>query len=150
MGIKSFVVTSEQEILDNPKYVYQYQKQLTKAQRSVSRKKKGSSNRKKAIAKLARIHLKIPNTRKNFQHKLSTQLIRENQTIVVENLQVSNLLKNHQLAKAIRAASARIVAGISSHKCWNTRLNGMAALCLRLLHAILVRTVLYAPTLTAS
>jgi putative transposase len=72
----------------------------------VSRKKKGSANRKKAVQKPARIHLKIRNTRKDFQHQLSTQLIHENpggepQTIVVENLQVSNLLKNHPLAKSI-------------------------------------------------
>ena len=106
VGIQSFVVTSDGKVFDNPKYLYQYQKQLTKAQRSVSRKKKGGSNRKKAVLKLARIHLKIRNTRKDFQHKISTQLIRENpggepQTIVVEDLKVSNLLKNHQLAKAI-------------------------------------------------
>jgi putative transposase len=101
VGIKSFIVTSNGEIFDNPKHLYHYQKQLTKTQRSVSRKKKGSSNRKKAIQRLAKVHLKIRNTRKDFQHKLSTQLIRENQTIVVEDLKVSNLLKNHQLAKAI-------------------------------------------------
>jgi putative transposase len=106
VGIKSLVVTSEGEICHNPKYLYQYQKRLTRAQRSVSRKKKGSANQKKAVQKLARIHLKIRNTRKDFQHKFSTQLIRENpggepQTIVVENLQVSNLLKNHTLAKSI-------------------------------------------------
>ena len=77
----------------------------------MSRKKKGAANRKKAVQKPARIHLKIRNTRKDFQHQLSTRLIRENpggepQTIVVENLQVSNLLKNpggepHPLAKSI-------------------------------------------------
>ena len=111
VGIKSFVVTSDGEVFDNPKYLYQYQKQLTKAQRSVFRKKKGSSNRKKAVQKLAKIHLKIRNTRKNFQHKISSRLIRENpggepQTIVVEDLKVGNLLKNpggepHKLAKSI-------------------------------------------------
>jgi putative transposase len=102
VGIKSFATFSDgKPPVDNPKYLYQYQKQLTKAQRSVSRKKKGSNNRKKAVQKLARIHLKICNTRKDFQHKISTQLIRENQTIVVEDLKVSNLLKNHKLAKSI-------------------------------------------------
>ena len=101
VGIKSLVVTSDGKVFDNPKYLYQYQKRLTKAQRSVSRKKKGGCNRKKAVAKLARIHLKIRNTRQDFQHKISTQLIRENQTIVVEDLKVSNLLKNHKLAKSI-------------------------------------------------
>jgi len=102
VGIKSFATFSDgKPPVDNPKYLYQYQKQLTKAQRSVCRKKKGSSNRKKAIAKLAKLHLKIRNTRKDFHHQLSTRLIRKNQTIVVENLQVANLLKNHKLAKAI-------------------------------------------------
>jgi len=66
LGIQSFVVTSDSEIFNNAKYLYQ--KQLTRAQRSVSRKKKGSANRKKAVAKLARIHLKVRNTRKDFQH----------------------------------------------------------------------------------
>jgi putative transposase len=106
VGIQSFLVSSDGEVIDNPKYLYQYQKRLTKAPRSVSRKKKAGSNRKKAVQKLGKIHLKIRNTRKDFQHKLSTQLIRENpggepQTIVVEDLKVSNLLKNHKLAKAI-------------------------------------------------
>ena len=101
VGIKSFVVTSDGQVFDNPKYLYQYQKKLTKAQRSVSRRKKGGSNRKKAIVKLAKLHLKVKNTRKDFHHQLSTRLIRENQTIVVEDLKVSNLLKNHKLAKAI-------------------------------------------------
>jgi len=101
VGIKSFVVTSDGVVFDNPKHLYQYQKRLTKAQRSVSRKKKGSANRKKAVQKLAKIHLKVRNTRKDFQHKKSIQLIRENQTIVVEDLKVSNLLKNHKLAKSI-------------------------------------------------
>jgi putative transposase len=106
VGITSLVVTSNGEVYDNPQYLYQYQKNLTRAQRSVSRKKKGSANPKKAIAKLAGIHLKIRNTRKDFQHKLSTQLVRDNQAIVVEDLKVSNLLKNpggepHKLAKSI-------------------------------------------------
>jgi putative transposase len=102
VGIKSFATFSDgKPSVDNPKYLYHYQKQLTKAQRSVSRKKKGGSNRKKAVLKLAKLHLKVSNTRKDFQHKISTQLIRENQTIVVEDLKVSNLLKNHKLAKSI-------------------------------------------------
>jgi putative transposase len=106
VGIKSFLVTSEGEIWNNPQYLYQYQRPLTHAQRSVSRKKKGCSNRKKAVQRLAKIHLKIRNTRKDVQHKLSTRFIRQNQTIVGEDLKVSNLLKNpggepHPLAKAI-------------------------------------------------
>jgi putative transposase len=101
VGIKSFVVTSDGETIDNPKYLYKYEYQLSKAQRAVSRKRKGGSNRNKAVTKLAKIHLKIRNTRKDFQHQLSTRLIRENQSIVVEDLKVSNMLKNHKLAKSI-------------------------------------------------
>ena len=102
VGIKSFATFSDSRPpVENPKYLYHYQHRLTKAQRSVSRKKKVGSNRKKAVAKLTKLHLKVSNTRKDFQHKISTTLIRENQTIVVEDLKVSNLLKNHKLAKAI-------------------------------------------------
>ncbi|WP_415837332.1 RNA-guided endonuclease TnpB family protein, partial [Pontibacter korlensis] len=104
VGVKSFVVTSDGQVVDNPKHLFRYQYQLRKAQRSVSRKKKGSSNRRKAVAKLARLHLKVRNTRKDFLHKLTTQLIRESQAIVVENLQVQHMLKNHKLAKSISDA----------------------------------------------
>jgi len=94
VGVKSFATFSDSRPpVENPQYLYEYQHRLTKAQRSVSRKK--------AVAKLTKRHLKVSNTRKDFQHKISIQLIRENQTIVVEDLKVSNLLKNHKLAKAI-------------------------------------------------
>ncbi|WP_052738639.1 RNA-guided endonuclease InsQ/TnpB family protein [Pontibacter korlensis] len=104
VGVKSFVVTSDGQVVDNPRHLYRYQYQLRKAQRSVSRKKKGSSNRRKAAAKLARLHLKVRNTRRDFHHKLSTQLIRESQAIVVEQLQIQHMLKNHKLAKSISDA----------------------------------------------
>ena len=105
VGIKSFSVTSDGVLTNNPKHLYKYQHQLRRTQRAVSRKKKGSNNRKKAIQKLANVHLKVRNTRKDFQHKLSTQFIRENQTIVVENLKIRNMVKNHKLAKSISDAS---------------------------------------------
>lgn len=101
VGIKSFIVTSDGEEVPNPKHLYKYQYKLRKAQRAVSRKKKGSNNRKKAVHKLAILHLKVRNTRKDFHHKLTTKLIRENQTIVVEDIKVSNMLKNHRIAKSI-------------------------------------------------
>jgi putative transposase len=105
VGIKSLLVTSDGETIENPKHLYKAEKKLKRLQRSVSRKKKGGANRKKAIKKLALQHQKVANTRKDFQHKVTTRLIRENQTIAVENLQIKNMLGNHHLAKSISDAS---------------------------------------------
>ncbi|GBF55242.1 mobile element protein [Microcystis sp. 0824] len=74
---------------------------MRKAQKSLSRKKKGSKNREKARIKVARIHARITDSRKDHLHKLTTQLVRENQTIVVENLAVKNIVKNPKLSQAI-------------------------------------------------
>ncbi len=104
VGIKSLMVTSAGQTIDNPKHLYKAEKRLKRLQRSVSRKKKGSANRKKAIKKLALQHQKVANTRKDFQHKVTTRLIRENQAIAVESLQIKNMLANHHLAKSISDA----------------------------------------------
>jgi len=74
-------------------------------QRRASKKKKGSSNRRKANIKVALLHEKITNQRKDFQHKLSRNLISENQTIALETLKISNMVKNHNLAQAINDVS---------------------------------------------
>lgn len=104
LGIKSLVVTSTGETINNPKHLYEAERKLKRLQRSVSRKKKGSANRKKAVQKLARQHQTVANSRKDFQHKLTTKLIRENQAIVVEQLQIQNMAANHNLAKSINDA----------------------------------------------
>lgn len=104
MGIKSLLVTSTGETVENPKHLYKAEKRLKRLQRLVSRKKKGSANRKKAVKKLARQHQKVANTRTDFQHKVTTRLIRENQAIAVESLQIKNMLANHHLAKSISDA----------------------------------------------
>lgn len=101
MGIKSLLATSEGESIDNPKHLYKAERKLKRLQRSVSRKKKGSSNRRKAVQKLARQHQIVANTRKDFHHKLTTRLIRENQAISVEELRIKNMMANHNLAKSI-------------------------------------------------
>ena len=88
LGLKSFLITSEGETIDNPKYYARYEKKLTKLERRKAKKKKGSKNRNKARVKVARLHAKIADTRRDFQHQLSTQLIRENQTICLETLSV--------------------------------------------------------------
>jgi putative transposase len=74
---------------------------LAKAQRRLAKKRRGSKNREKAHHKVARIHARIAERRRDFLHQLSTRLIRENQTICVETLAIKNMVKNHRLAKAI-------------------------------------------------
>lgn len=101
LGLKSFLVTSDGETIDNPKYYARDEKKLAKAQRKHARKKKGGKNREKARKKVAKLHARIADTRRNFQHQASSKLIRENQVICLETLNVKGMLKNHCLAKAI-------------------------------------------------
>jgi len=101
LGIKSMVALSTGESIDNPKFYAKDEKCLAKAQRRHARKKKGSKNRAKARLKVARVHARINDQRRDYQHKLSTRIIRENQVICIESLAVKNMVKNHKLAKAI-------------------------------------------------
>ncbi len=105
LGIKNFAVTSDGEVFENPKWLRKSEKRLSKLQRNLSKKKKGSKNRDKARLKVAKQHEKITNQRKDFLHKLSSKIINENQVIVLEDLKVSNMLKNHNLAKCISEVS---------------------------------------------
>jgi len=101
LGLKSFLITSDGETIDNPKYYARSEKKRAKLERKQAKKKKGSKNRDKARKKVARLHAKIADTRRDFQHQLSTRIVHENQVICVETLAVKNLLKNHCLAKAM-------------------------------------------------
>ena len=105
VGLKEFAICSDGYRVDNPKYLRKSEKRLKKLQKDLSRKQKGSNNRNKARLKVAKLHEKIANQRKDFLHKLSTKLIRENQSIAIEDLRVSNMMKNHKLAKAIGEVS---------------------------------------------
>ncbi|NEP85429.1 MAG: IS200/IS605 family element transposase accessory protein TnpB [Okeania sp. SIO2C2] len=105
LGITSLLTTSDGEKFANPKNHYKLHKKLRLAQKSLSRKTKGSNNYHKARVKVARIHAKIKDSRLDYTNKLTTQLIRENQTIVVEDLAVKNMVKNHKLARAISDAN---------------------------------------------
>ena len=100
LGIKDFLITSDGEVVSNPKYLRKAQSKLKYAQRKYS-KHKGKRTKKK----LAKLHEKVVNKRKDFLHKVSTQLIRENQTIALETLAVKNMVKNHNLAQSISDAS---------------------------------------------
>lgn len=105
LGLKEFAICSDGYRVPNPKFLRRTEKRIKFLQRSLSRKQKGSSNRDKARLKLAKTFEKLVNQRKDFLHKLSTKLINENQVIVIEDLKVSNMVKNHKLAKAISEAS---------------------------------------------
>ena len=105
LGLKEFAITSDGEMIPNPKYLAKQQKKLAKLQRELSRKSKGSSNRNKARIKVARQHEKIANQRKDFLQKLSTELIQQNDIICIEDLQVKSMIKNHKLAKSISDVS---------------------------------------------
>src|SRR6266700_873459 len=101
LGLKSMVITSDGHTSGNPTFFAQDEKKLAQAQRRHAKKKKGSQNRRKAQLKVARIHARIADRRRDYQHKLSTKIIRENQIVCIESLHVKNMVKNHSLAKAI-------------------------------------------------
>lgn len=105
LGIKEFAVCSDGNKFENPKHLRTSEKKLIKLQKSLSRKEKGSNNREKARLKVSILHEKISNQRKDFLHKVSSRLINENQVIVIEDLRVKNMIKNHKLAKAISEVS---------------------------------------------
>jgi putative transposase len=101
LGITSLIADSNGKKITNPKHFKKHRKRLKKAQKNLARKQKGSKNREKARIKVAKIHLEISDSRKDFLHKLTTRLVRENQVIAVESLAVKNMVKNHKLALAI-------------------------------------------------
>ena len=104
LGLNSFVVLSTGEKVSAPNIFRKNEKKLAKLQRRLAKKKKGSKNRTKARLKVARLAAKISDTRKDFLHKLSIRLIRENQTIAVETLAVKNMVRNRHLSKSISDA----------------------------------------------
>ncbi len=105
LGLTHFAITSDGSKFDNPRVLKKHSRNLKRKQQKLSRKQKGSSNRKKARRLVARVHERIANVRKDFLHKLSRKMVNENQVICVENLAVKNMVKNHNLAKAISDAS---------------------------------------------
>ena len=101
LGVKDVVVCSNGFASGNPKNYQKYQARLKTLQRRLARKKKGSNNRYKAKLKVAKLHAKIADCRKDFLHKLSSKLVSESQAIYTETLAVKNMMANHKLAKAI-------------------------------------------------
>ena len=105
VGIKHLAVTSDGKIFDNPRALAKAQRSLRVRQKSVSRKVKGSINRRKAVARVARVHRRVANIRKDAIHKMTTAITKLASVIVVEDLNVSGMLKNHCLARALSDAS---------------------------------------------
>ncbi|MGI5416862.1 RNA-guided endonuclease InsQ/TnpB family protein [Actinomadura luteofluorescens] len=116
-GITSLVTLSTGEKIANPRHERRDRARLAKAQRELSRKTSGSVNRDKARRRLARVHARIADRRRDFLHKLSTRLVRENQTVVIEDLTVANLLKNHRLARAISDTAWAQLCSMLEYKC---------------------------------
>lgn len=101
LGLKCFIATSADETVDHPKYLKNSMQRLKVLSRRLSRKKKGSINRKKSAMRLAILHEKVANQRKDFLHKLSTQLVNNHDTLCMEDLNISGMTKNHNLAQSI-------------------------------------------------
>ncbi len=101
LGLADFAITSDGSKFANPRHLKKHESNLKRKQRKLSRRKKGSKNRNKARLKVASVHSKIARVREDFHHKLSRKIVNENQVIVVEDLAVKNMVKNHNLAKAI-------------------------------------------------
>ena len=105
VGIKSFYVDSNGNVVENPRTFTKFQRKLARAQRRHAHRKDGSHRKQKACAAVAIVHEKIANIRRDFLHKESTKLVSDNQVIGIEDLNVAGMLKNHRLAKHIADVS---------------------------------------------
>jgi putative transposase len=104
LGLESFATLADSTMIHNPRCYRKAERRLKTAQRKVSRRKKGSNRRRKAVKLLAKAHHKVKRQRLDFQHKTALKLVQQYDTIYHEDLQVANMVKNHHLAKSIQDA----------------------------------------------
>ncbi|MEU7877142.1 RNA-guided endonuclease InsQ/TnpB family protein [Microbispora bryophytorum] len=110
LGLTHYAVLSDGRKIDNPRFLRRAERRLKKAQQALSRKAKGSANRKKAIARLARAHARVTDARRDFAHKLSTRIIRDNQAVMVEDLSVKGLARTKLATSVHDAGWGRLTA----------------------------------------
>lgn len=123
LGLTDLIIKSDGETIENKKITYNYEKKLSKLQRQLAKKQKASKNFKKQKIKVAKLHEKIRNIRKDNLHKISSQIVKENQFIFSENLNVAGMVKNHNLSKSIQDASwYELTRQLEYKSLWNDRI----------------------------
>jgi len=123
LGIKDLLKTSNGGVINNEKITYKYENKLAKLQRKLAKKQKGSKNRDKQRIKVARLHEKITNVRKNNLHYISKQITNENKVIICEDLNVKGMVKNHNLSKSIHDCGwGELTRQLQYKSEWNNKL----------------------------